>query len=190
MSVNDQLPEVAAPKTEVIHRNILLTVGTDHHPFDRVVRWFDNWLAGVDQRDDVEIDAFVQRATARAGAAESVEYLSSDDLVTAIQGADIVITHGGPGSIVECRKWGRLPIVVPRDPELGEHVDNHQQLFSDRMAADAQILIARTEEDFRELLDDMIVSPATIPPHDGRHVDATVDRIGRIVDRLVTGAQQ
>lgn len=190
MSLNGQLPQVATPQAAVTHRSILLTVGTDHHPFDRVVRWFDSWLAGVEQRDDVEIDAFVQRATAAAGRAESVEYLSFDDLVAAIKGADIVITHGGPGSIVECRKWGRLPIVVPRDPELGEHVDNHQQLFSDRMAADGQILIARTEEDFRQLLDDMVSSPATIQPHDARHVDATVDRIGRIVDRLVSGARK
>lgn len=193
MSVHESLdagtvaPGAQKMSTGVTHRRVLVTVGTDHHPFDRIVTWFDAWMDTVAARDDVHVEAFVQRSTAHAGAVESVEYLSFDDLVAEIKSADIVVTHGGPGSIVECRKWGRMPVVVPRDPALGEHVDNHQQLFSDRMAADGQILIARTEADFRQLLDDMVISPATIPPHDSRHVDATVDRIGRIVGRLVSG---
>ena len=174
--------------TPTLTRRILVTVGTYFHRFDRLIQWFDRW---VDERDDSEIgvEAIVQRATAAPGRASSVEYFAFDELVEQIQKADIVVTHGGPGSIFEARKWGRLPLVVARDPEGDEHVDNHQQLFAERMAADGQVLLARTEDDFRELLDSLVASPQTVTPHDSQHVEQSVRRIGLIVDRLVLGSK-
>jgi UDP-N-acetylglucosamine transferase subunit ALG13 len=43
--------------------------------------------------------------------------------------ADVIITHGGPGSILLALSVGRSPVVVPRDPRFGEHVDDHQLRF-------------------------------------------------------------
>ena len=43
--------------------------------------------------------------------------------------ADIVITHGGPGTVADARASGHMPLAVPRDPAHGEHVDGHQQRF-------------------------------------------------------------
>lgn len=174
-------------KPKVITRHVLMSLGTDVHPFDRAVEWFDSWLA-IERPQQIE--AFVQRGYSKPGSAPSVEYFAFHDLVRELQAADVVITHGGPGSIVECRRAGKLPIVVPRDPTLGEHVDNHQQLFCERMAAAGQILIARTEDDFRSLLDDMVANPQTLPPQDQRHVDMTVRRVGQIVERLVAGRRR
>jgi len=177
---------VEPSNTATTTRRVLVTVGTDHHPFDRIVTWFDSWAA---DRDDTEIqlEALIQRATAKPGKTRTVELLAFDELVAEIKNADIIVTHGGPGSIFEARRWGKLPIVVARDPDLGEHVDNHQQLFAERMVTDGQILLARTESDLRDLLDDMMTHPQTVPPHDSRHVEASVQRIGQIVDRLVAG---
>nr|WP_246290489.1 glycosyltransferase [Nocardioides marinus] len=43
--------------------------------------------------------------------------------------------------IMEARALGHLPLVVPRDPRLGEHVDDHQQRFA-RRAAEAGLVQA------------------------------------------------
>lgn len=40
--------------------------------------------------------------------------------------SDIIITHGGAGSIMTALKHNKPTIVVPRLKEFGEHEDNHQ----------------------------------------------------------------
>ena len=40
--------------------------------------------------------------------------------------AEIVITHGGTGVIVNASKLGKKIIAIPRLKKYGEHVDNHQ----------------------------------------------------------------
>ena len=48
--------------------------------------------------------------------------------------ARVVITHGGPASIMQALSHGKVPIVVPHQPQFGEHVDDHQVRFSRRVA--------------------------------------------------------
>lgn len=50
--------------------------------------------------------------------------------------ADVVVSHAGTGSILTTISNGTVPIVVPRDANAGEHVDNHQgelAQFADRL---------------------------------------------------------
>ena len=43
-----------------------------------------------------------------------------------MQKADMVITHAGTGAIIGGVKAGKKVIAVPRLPQFGEHVDDHQ----------------------------------------------------------------
>jgi hypothetical protein len=43
---------------------LLVTVGTDHHPFDRLVRWVDGWLASSPRRHDSGLTCLMQTGTA------------------------------------------------------------------------------------------------------------------------------
>jgi UDP-N-acetylglucosamine transferase subunit ALG13 len=173
---------------KVKSRRILVTVGTDHHRFDRLIAWFDSWIAGQTVAD--QIDGFVQRGTSQPGSVDSVDYLEFEQLRECIKAADVVVTHGGPGSIMECRRWGLLPIVCPRDPAHGEHVDDHQLLFSNRLAAQGQILIAHTRAELHAHLDAMTISPRTVPLANDRHVERAVNRVAKIIDRLVGDNEQ
>lgn len=46
-----------------------------------------------------------------------------------IENARIIITHGGPSSFIMPLQIGKTPIVVPRQAEFGEHVNDHQVDF-------------------------------------------------------------
>jgi UDP-N-acetylglucosamine transferase subunit ALG13 len=59
----------------------------------------------------------------------AVDVLPRDELSHLMGAARVVVCHGGPGTILEARAAGRVPIVVPRDPTFGEHVDDHQIRF-------------------------------------------------------------
>ncbi|MGH2944711.1 MAG: glycosyltransferase [Solirubrobacteraceae bacterium] len=164
---------------------VFATVGTDHHPFDRMIRWVDRWLgANVDRG----VTGFVQTGTsASPQRARSADYLGYEQMEAAMRDAIAVVTHGGPGSIMLCSYLGKKSIVVPRRASLGEHVDDHQVLFSRRLAAEGQIELAETEERLGELLDRALVHGATLAsPSERDRVARTAKRFERLVDELLT----
>jgi len=57
-----------------------------------------------------------------------------------IVNARIIITHGGPGSIILALSNGKVPIVVPRQRKFSEHVDDHQVLFTKKLESEGKII--------------------------------------------------
>lgn len=128
---------------------VLVVVGTDHHPFDRVVHWSDEWAG-----DNPEVRVLVQYGTSRPPAvAEGVDLLPVNELTSLMSQAVAIVCHGGPGTIMGAREAGHVPIVVPRRSDLGEHVDDHQVRFSSRVAAAAQVYLATDRPGLGDLLD-------------------------------------
>ncbi|GAB6985674.1 hypothetical protein JCM10369A_21980 [Nocardioides pyridinolyticus] len=105
---------------------MIVLLGTDHHPFDRLVMWADE-VAGL--RPDLRI--LVQHGATRAPqVAEGRPFLPHRELLDLVGAAAAVACHGGPGTIMDARGAGHVPVCVPRDPALGEHVDGHQIRFA------------------------------------------------------------
>ena len=69
-----------------------------------------------------------------------------------VRKSDIIITHGGPGSIFHPLQYDKIPIVVPRNPKYNEHVDNHQILFTKRLEQEKKILAVYEVSDIKEFL--------------------------------------
>lgn len=57
---------------------------------------------------------------------EIFDLVSNEKLDKLKEDADLIITHGGVGSIVGCLKMGKKIIAVPRYSKYGEHVNDHQ----------------------------------------------------------------
>ncbi len=131
------------------------TVGTDHHPFDRLVDWVDSWTTDGEGRH-----ALVQSGTSRLPTnAAGYDYLPHPSMTEAFGAAHVVVSHGGTATVLEARRIGRLPIVVPRRPELGEHVDDHQVRFAKRLADRGQLVLVEDEAALRSHLDHALVDP-------------------------------
>jgi UDP-N-acetylglucosamine transferase subunit ALG13 len=166
---------------------LLVTVGTDHHPFDRLVGWAGAWLAA----HPGTLRCLMQTGTSAppAGPADWQAYLEFGALQAAMASAAAVVCHGGPGTILGARHMGAVPIVVPRQHRLGEHVDDHQVAFSRRLAAEGGgIHLAETEADLHRLLDRVAADPAAFRagPED-RATTTAVREFGRLVNGLVGG---
>ena len=105
---------------------IFAMVGTDHHPFHRLVDWVDEAA-----RRHPDTRFVVQHGESKAPTlAEGHAYLPHEQIRELLAEADGAVVHGGPGTIMDARAAGHVPICVPRDPALGEHVDGHQQRFA------------------------------------------------------------
>ena len=55
-------------------------------------------------------------------------------MVKNVADARIVITHGGPASFIMPLQIGKTPIVVPRQHQYNEHVNDHQVEFARNVA--------------------------------------------------------
>ena len=165
---------------------VVVTVGTDHHPFDRLVRWVDAW-AGAARRP---ITCFVQTGTSTVTprVAEWASHVSRDELRSLMSNAAAVVCHGGPATIMDCRRAGVKPVVVPRRRALGEHVDDHQVLFARRVARAGDIDLVESEERLRAILDVALSEPGVrrIEPSDaGDDLAESIRRFKALADPLV-----
>lgn len=160
---------------------ILVTVGTDHHRFDRLIGWIDHWAAR-----HPDADLIVQHGTASPPAhGTAVVMLGYDDLVAEMQRADVVVAQGGPATIMDARSVGQRPIVIPRRGHLHEVVDDHQVAFTEWMAAKALVWLATEEGGLHTLIDAALADPTLvrIPPERGAAAD-TITAFRAVVDPL------
>ena len=166
---------------------LFATVGTDHHPFDRLVRWVDGWLGdGGSGRVQCLVQTGATRVEPRY--ADAVDYLEYDAMREAMKQAALVVCHGGPATIMLAVAAGSRPVVVPRLRRLGEHVDDHQAAFSRRIAREQTIALAESEDRFRMLLDEAVDRPDRNGPLRLESSSAeAVRRFEALVDELVAG---
>lgn len=161
---------------------VVVSVGTDHHPFERLVQWADQWAALHPDRS-----VFVQRGSSGTPHnVASAEIVGHGELLRLFAASTVVVSHGGPSTVMDARASGRLPIVVPRDPERGEHVDGHQMRFGDHLELHGLARLAGSEFEFRQLLDEAFASPQDYKI-DQADVEAPsgVIEFGSVVDRLL-----
>ncbi|MGL5810625.1 MAG: glycosyltransferase [Nocardioides sp.] len=152
-------------------------VGTDHHPFDRLVAWADHRAAGH-PRDDV----FIQYgSTGVPTHASGDALLTPQDMAARIGGSDIVITHGGPGTIMDVKKAGHRPIVLARDPAYGEHVDEHQMRFAEWCQRRDLIRLIAEPGELSGWIDRLGSTGTREAPEDSVEVAAAVRRFGGLV---------
>jgi UDP-N-acetylglucosamine transferase subunit ALG13 len=161
---------------------VLVTVGTDHHPFTRLVDWADAYAAA-----NPDVRMLVQHGTSAGPiVAEGAAYLDGDRLRAAMRAAAVVVTHGGPATISEARRAGHLPVTVARDPELGEHVDDHQIRFVARLDDAAMVRSCATAQQLGATLDKALAQPDEfrIDLATGDGPAEVARRVGDLIDLL------
>jgi len=173
---------VSAVSESSDRHGVLAIVGTDHHPFDRLVSWLDEWA----QRHP-EHRCFVQFGTSRPPQiCSGTAYLGHSELQSRIQQAAAVVTHGGPGTIMEVRAAGLLPLVIPRNPSLGEHVDAHQQRFTKIIAGHGLVRAAASATELKSELEQMLSHPQVALTGTSRSAtEEAALNFGSLVERLI-----
>lgn len=106
---------------------IFVTVGTHEQPFNRLIKEIDRLVADGKIKEKVVIQTGF--STYIPEHCEWHKMMSFKEMQTAYQTARIIITHGGPSSFLEALQYGKVPIVVPRQVEFNEHINNHQVDF-------------------------------------------------------------
>lgn len=111
---------------------IFVTVGTHEQPFNRLIQKVDELKRdGVIQEEVIIQTGY---STYEPKYCQWSKLIPYQQMVKNVEDARIVITHGGPASFIMPLQIGKIPIVVPRQHQFGEHVNDHQVEFARNVA--------------------------------------------------------
>jgi UDP-N-acetylglucosamine transferase subunit ALG13 len=143
-------------------------MGMEVHPFDRLARAVDDLQASGVVGEDFLIQ--LGACTYEPRHARYERYVSFGALCDHVRASSVVITHAGAGSTLVCIQQGKHPIMVPRRSRWGEHVDEHQVPFAEKLS----------EGGLATTVDDLSTLPAAIEAVRGRV--ARSDAMGRAAE--------
>lgn len=130
---------------------IFVTVGTHEQQFNRLVAYMDHLVGDNTITEAVTIQTGF--STYEPKYCKWSKLFPYSEMQRNMEEAHIVITHGGPSSFIAALQIGKIPIVVPRRKEFGEHVNNHQVTFCKQVEERyGNILVAESVDELGELI--------------------------------------
>lgn len=129
---------------------IFVAVGTQKFPFNRLLEELDQAVAK--DRISEEIFAQIGHSTYRPSNFQYDEFLPQTKFHACIEQCDLLITHGGVGTIVSGLKHSKPVIVVPRLAEYEEHIDDHQLQIARSFAEKNYVLLYQKGDNWSNLI--------------------------------------
>lgn len=106
---------------------IFITVGTHEQQFNRLIKYIDDFAL----ENNIEEEIIIQSGYSdyKTKICKTKKLLTYKEMIANVEEARIIITHGGPSSMMMPLQIGKIPIIVPRKFEYNEHINNHQVDF-------------------------------------------------------------
>lgn len=120
---------------------ILVTLGTQDKGFDRLLKAIDREIKKGTITDKVVVQAGYTEY--QSDKMEIFDMIDKEALEKLTKEADLIITHGGVGSILTALSYGKTIIAVPRLKKYKEHTNDHQKQIVNRFAKEGYILAAK-----------------------------------------------
>lgn len=111
---------------------IFVTVGTHEQPFDRLLKCVDDLKRDGKIQEEVIMQTGYSNYVPKY--CEWKKLYPYQEMLDLVKKARIVVTHGGPSSFIMPLQIGKIPIVVPRQKQYDEHVNDHQLKFTKEVA--------------------------------------------------------
>lgn len=132
---------------------ILVLLGTQHNEFTRLLQKIEDCIDNGFINEKVIVQAgFTKYNTDKM---EVFDMISKETLDSLIDEANLIITHGGVGSIIIALKKHKRVIAVPRLHEFNEHVNDHQRQIINVFNEKKYLIGIQNVEDLPEALNDI-----------------------------------
>lgn len=145
-SVFDGYAPVSVPAPEGALK-VVVALGTLAFRFDRLV---DAVLAAVPPGAEIVWQVGPNDYPSVQG--DVTNLMPASDFASACAAADVVVAHSGVGTALTAIESGRVPILIPRRSEMGEHVDDHQLLIGEELERRGLAILASPSELTAEVL--------------------------------------
>ena len=137
---------------------IFVCLGTQTFQFDRLLIELDNLVASrfIEAKDLVVQSGTINYIPKNF---EYVRFLSHVEFEEIRKRADLIISHGGTGSLIGAAKLGKNIIGVPRAHKYGEHVDDHQMQIVRVLEEQGYIRAVYDMKDLRATIQEAMEKP-------------------------------
>lgn len=132
---------------------ILVLLGTQDKPFTRLLEEIDKLKNNKVIKEDIVVQAGLTKYKSKN--MEIYGLIQIDELMKLMEKSDLVITHGGVGSILSALQLGKKVIAIPRLAEYGEHTNNHQIQIVNEFFNTGYILKCDNPSDLESVLKDV-----------------------------------
>lgn len=129
---------------------ILVTLGTQDKPFTRLLENIEEQIEKGNIKEEVIVQAGFTKFNSKY--MKIFDLVDREEFTDLINKCDLLITHGGVGSILTGLKNNKKVIVCPRLSKYGEHMNDHQIQIVNNFANEGYILAYQENDDLGELL--------------------------------------
>ncbi len=129
---------------------ILVTLGTQDKSFTRLLKAIDREIEKGTIKDKVIVQAGYTKYKSKN--MEIFDLISSDKFDELMSKANLVITHGGAGSILTAIQKDKKVIAAPREKRYKEHTNDHQKELIKEFEKEGYILAVYDMKNLEEVL--------------------------------------
>lgn len=129
---------------------IMVISGSQKFQFDRLLKYIDELIE--ERIIKTEVRAQTGYSTYMPKGYQFKNFFEREELNNLISEAEIIISHGGTGAIVNSLKQGKKVIGIPRQAKFGEHVDDHQEQIIGNFEESQFISAAHNKEELKQAL--------------------------------------
>ena len=117
---------------------IFVTLGTNDKSFKRLLSAFEKEIELGNVKDKVVVQSGFTKYYSKK--MKVFDLMSMNEFNKYISECDLLVTHGGVGTILDGLKLGKKIIAFPRLSKYGEHVNDHQIEIIDEFCREGYIL--------------------------------------------------
>ncbi len=130
---------------------IFVTLGTQDKEFPRLLKQIEKEIKNGNIKEEV----IVQRGYTKYSSKymKMLDLVSTEEFKKLVKDCDLLITHGGVGSILEGIKQNKKIIAVPRKKEYKEHTNDHQLQILKEFASLSYIIAIEDVKDLSNALE-------------------------------------
>ena len=130
---------------------VLVLLGTQQNEFIRLLQKIEELIDSEIIKDRVVVQAGYTKY--QTNKMEIFDIISKEKLDKLVDDADIIITHGGIGSIIMSLEKHKKVIAVPRLHEFNEHVNDHQKQIVRVFSEKGYLIGIQNVDDLSEALE-------------------------------------
>lgn len=129
---------------------ILITLGTQDKEFTRLLDLVQKEIDKGNIKDKIIVQAGHTKYESKD--MEIFDLIDREKFSELISGCDLLITHGGVGSIITGLQKGKKVIVAPRLSKYNEHMNDHQIQITENFTKMKYILPLYEKDDLGKVL--------------------------------------